>query len=447
MAHGELACMGSPVLAFPPCYPLLLSPLFRLHNTPFLEISIVHFLLGIAFLCGIYRWARPTGAGRHRLDRSPQQRHVFAVDPLPRTDERDGVHGRHGLALGKPPALARPQGRRAFLLWLAAAAVLTVGVCLIRFVGVALAAGGSCALVAGACEAGSLPIGQTRRLARANKSSAADGMLGCARRGMLIGAAAAASVGGAMWQGHLAAQSLGGETYLDRLEAGGGAEILNDYGPWFSLVVSEIGRDTVPFLFKSYGYIGWWWDVNMLVYVPWFGLLLYGYVRWIRRNDDPLAWTLPFYLAVLTHYHSETGGRWWLPMTPAFFLCLWMALEGWRQRRRFIRAVWLAHVLAALSYWLWADLPRTRRLDQSWPAVRCLADQITVDRDRVMVDDKVSDLGQLFELVLDRHVHEGASNASIPASTQWLITKAGQPPPPGFVSRSRCGDCELLQRK
>ena len=57
----------------------------------------------------------------------------------------------------------------------------------------------------------------------------------------------------------------------------------------------------------------------MLVYVPWFGLLLYGYYRWVRRGGDPLAWSLPFYLAVLTYFRWESGARWWVPMTPALF--------------------------------------------------------------------------------------------------------------------------------
>ena len=57
--------MDSPVLWFPPGYPLLLSPLFCLRYLPLLEISVVHWLLAVGLLWGIYRWARslaPEGA-------------------------------------------------------------------------------------------------------------------------------------------------------------------------------------------------------------------------------------------------------------------------------------------------------------------------------------------------------------------------------------------------
>ena len=201
-------------------------------------------------------------------------------------------------------------------------------------------------------------------------------------------------------------------------------------------------------MFKSYGDVGWWWDVNMLIYVPWFGLLLYGYVRWVRRSDDPLAWSLPFYLAVLTYFRWESGGRWWVPMTPAFFMCLWFALEPWGRRRRPF-----CGPSGCCTFWRpWrigsgVDLPRARRLDQKWPTARSLADQITVHRDRVVIDASLADLGNLLELQLDRRVKEHSGDAPIPASAQWLIIPSEQEPPPGFVPRSSCGGCMLWQRE
>jgi hypothetical protein len=185
----------------------------------------------------------------------------------------------------------------------------------------------------------------------------------------------------------------------------------------------------------------------MLVYVPWFGLLLYGYLRWVRRGDDPLAWSLPLYFAVLTYFRWESGARWWVPMTPALFVCLWFALEPWGGRRRqILRAVWLAHVLAALAYWIGCDMPRSRSLDQKWPTVRSLADQIAVGRDRVAVDESLDDLHVLLELQLDRRVKEHSGDAPIPASAEWLILPSEKKPPPGFVRRSSLDGCELLHR-
>ena len=239
---------------------------------------------------------------------------------------------------------------------------------------------------------------------------------------------------------------LGAATYLTSLEARRGAPILGDFGPWLALVVSDIGRITVPFMFKSYGYVGWWWDVNMLVYVPWFGLLLYGYLL-----GSPWRRSAGMVPAVLFRRADSLplgiGWRWWVPMTPALFVCLWFALEPWCGRRRqILRAVWLAHVLAALAYWIGCDMPRSRSLDQKWPTVRSLADQIAVGRDRVAVDESLDDLQVLLELQLDRRVEEHSGDAPIPASAQWLILPSERKPPPGFVRRSSLDGCELLHR-
>jgi hypothetical protein len=268
---------------------------------------------------------------------------------------------------------------------------------------------------------------------------------------LAVGTAAVITVGGFILHEHGAAQPLGAATYLNSLEARRDSPLIAGYWPWFALVVSDIGRITVPCMFKSYGYVGWWWDVNMLVYVPVFGLLFYGYVRWVRRGDDPLAWSLPFYLAVLTYFRWESGARWWVPMTPALFMCLWLALEPWGQRRlNLLRIVWLLHVLAALAYWIRVDLPRARDVDQKWPAARSLAAQITADRDRVVIDvskdASMADLGMLLEMQLDRHVQERTGDVPLPTSAEWLIIPIKQEPPPGFVPRSSCGGCELLHR-
>ena len=437
IAHGALRSMDSPVLWYPPGYPLLLSPLFRLRYLPLLEISVVHWFLAVALLWGTYRWARslaPQGA----VWIAALSVGTCAVWVLYRQVMSETAFMAVMVwLLVSLQALARPQDRGSFLAWLAAAVGLTIALCLIRLIGISLAAGGSCALLAA--------TGRKRFFPNRPASEVVSWQpaLGA---GLLVSAAAVMTVGGVFLQGRWAEQPAGAMAYCTRCEAGGGAEILNNYGPWFALVVNEIGRITVPFMIKSYGYIGWWWDVNMLIYVPWFAMLLYGYVRWIRRSDDPLAWSLPFFLAVLTHFHSETGGRWWVPMTPAFFMCLWFALEPWGQRRRVIRAVWLAHVVTSLFYWLWVDLPRARRLDQQWPTVHRLADQITVDSNRVVIGEKVSDLGALLELQLDRRVKEHAGDAPIPAAAQWLILPSEQPPPPGFVPQSSCGNCTLLHR-
>ena len=136
---------------------------------------------------------------------------------------------------------------------------------------------------------------------------------------VLVGMTAVLVVGAVILQGDWASQPLGAATYLTSLAAKRDPALGDGFVPWFALVVSDIGRVTIPFMFKSYGNLGWWWDVNMLLYIPVVSLLAFGYFRWLRRSDDPLAWSLPFYLALVTYFRWNSGARWWLPMTPLFF--------------------------------------------------------------------------------------------------------------------------------
>ena len=66
--HG-LTNLGSPHIWFAPGYPVILSPLFLLSDRPFLAISIVTWLLAVAYLAGVY--LGPAGRCRKRPSGSP----------------------------------------------------------------------------------------------------------------------------------------------------------------------------------------------------------------------------------------------------------------------------------------------------------------------------------------------------------------------------------------
>ena len=190
-------------------------------------------------------------------------------------------------------ALARPQSQGRYLAWLAAALGLTAAMCLIRSAGIAMAAGGCWALMLGSA-----------RTSRRDASAFSWQRLIVV---VLVGMTAVLVVGAVILQERWASQPLGAATYLTSLAAKRDPALGDGFVPWFALVVSDIGRVTIPFMFKSYGNLGWWWDVNMLLYIPVVSLLAFGYFRWLRRSDDPLAWSLPFYLALVTYFRWNSG--------------------------------------------------------------------------------------------------------------------------------------------
>jgi hypothetical protein len=217
-----------------------------LRYLPLLEISCLHCLLGFGLLWGVYRWARP---------QAPEGAVWIAAISV--GTNAVWIHYRQPISelafmtamawlLVSVQALARARSPGRFLACLAAAAGFTVAACLIRSLGIALAAGGCCALLAATVRKS---LSQPRAVAAA----------------LAIGAAAAMTVGAVMLHDDWAAQTIGSRTYLSSIEAHRVGTIGGGYWPWCALVVSDIGRVAVPFMFKSYGDVGSWCNVNMLV--------------------------------------------------------------------------------------------------------------------------------------------------------------------------------------
>src|SRR5262245_49532147 len=61
---GPVARLGDPQLGYPTGYPWLISPVLLAGPRPFLLLSLLHWLMAVAFMLGVYRWARAQiGAG------------------------------------------------------------------------------------------------------------------------------------------------------------------------------------------------------------------------------------------------------------------------------------------------------------------------------------------------------------------------------------------------
>ena len=64
IAHGgPVTNLGSPKLHYAPGYPLLISPAFMVSDRPFFLLALIQWLFAVAFMLGVYRWARQWFAG------------------------------------------------------------------------------------------------------------------------------------------------------------------------------------------------------------------------------------------------------------------------------------------------------------------------------------------------------------------------------------------------
>ena len=396
--------LGSPLMWYSPGYPALISPLFLFGERPFLLIAAVQWLLAVSLLLGIYRWARRV---------TPDAAIWFAA--LTVVNHGFWIHFRRPLSevafmcalvwtINYLHDLVSAARTSAFTARLVASGVLLALVCAIRPVGIML-------VPAFAVWALLEVRGQRLTWVRAIAAS------------LVVAAAAAMPV--AMFVAHeraLAAE-LGGRSYADNFNDAAQSP-LESYSRGVQLCLSDIGRVCIPGFFKSHGRPGDWTDPNMLLHVPFFALVCYGWWRWRRQANDLYAWYAPFYLLLIAAHAMDTGARLLLPLLPALFVCVWFALARVGEWRQKVAAVCLAAQLTvAASYWLGVDLPLARRYDRQWPAVAELAAQIASDPGQVVAIQLPSELQRRLELALDRPVLLDASDTN---DVRWVVTARGQ---------------------
>lgn len=373
--------LGSRLWWYSPGYPAMISPLFRLAARPFFWISAFQWLLAIGLMLGVYKWARRAAPGA-----------AVWIASLTMINHGLWVHYRRPLseiafmcalvwAVVLLNGLREEASKRDFAARLVCSALLVALVCIIRPVGVMLA---PALAVSSFCS----------RLPRWRAVAAS----------LVIGAAAAMPVGLFVLHERLTAAELGGRTYVDEFHDAAQTP-LSSWSAGVQMCISDIGRVCIPGLFKSHGKPGDWTDPNMLIHLPFFALVCYGWRRWTLEGHDLFAWYMPFYFLLIAAHAMDTGARLLLPLLPALLVCVWFALQGLASRRQAAFRVCLALQLAvAGGYWLIYDLPKARELHRRWPEIDQLAASIRETPGAVVKSDLPGELHLMLELSLDRPV-------------------------------------------
>ena len=388
--------LGSRLWWYSPGYPALVSPLFHLAERPFFWISAVQWLLAVGLMLGVYVWARRAAPGA-----------AVWIASLTVINHGLWVHYRRPLseiafmcalvwAVVLLDRLREETSKRAFAARLACSALLVALVCIIRPVGVMLAP--ALAVSSFCC-----------RMPRGRAIAAS----------LVIGVAAALPVGLFVMHERISAAELGGRTYVDEFQDAAQTP-LSSWSAGVQMCISDIGRVCIPGLFKSHGTPGDWTDPNMLIHLPFFALVCYGWRRWMLERHDLFGWYMPFYFVLIAAHAMDTGARLLLPLLPALLICVWFALQGLASRRQAVFGICLALQLAvAGGYWLVYDLPKARESHQRWPEIDQLASSIRAQPGAAVKSDLPGELHLMLELALDRplvrHRETDAAGAS------WLV--------------------------
>jgi hypothetical protein len=431
LAAGRLADLGRAQLFFAPGYPLLISPLFLLSDRPFLLIAIFHWLLALALMIGIYRWAR-------RLTPAADPRAALAVTMLVMVNVSLWEFYRQSLsefaftvlliwaAHLLDRALAAAPGGGARLQWLILGSVLAALTALTRQTGGVLVIGFGLAVLAAAW----------RR--RWNWPAALIAAL-------FVGAIASAPVLATMLYERAHALP-GSKTYTDFLRDPALA-LSTQLTEGLRLRIYEVGRLILPGMFGAYSREHRWFDPNTAFYVPTFLLLAYAWCRRLRTAGlDTLNLAWPVYLIFYMVWPFDQSTRFMMPMLPVLCLLVWdLAAGAGRFRGCILTALVVAHLVVALGAWA-TTLPKIRRENtQTWGPMTSLAAPIRANVQPVATFLAHRQQYYLMFLI-DRRVEPLDSLTAIGPANYWLLTRTNDPIPEGFTPRQTAGDFRLLER-
>lgn len=423
-AGGPVQNLGEPQLFVAPGYPVLISPTFWLGDRPFLFISILHYGLCLLLMVGVHRWAR-----RLLGDDAVPVTLLVMVNVNLLLYARRTLSELAFMTLLVWTALvlhslAVDRSAKGTVVKTGVAALLMVALCLTRQTGIFLAAGFGVFLLIGAWRARS---GWGRAIVVT----------------LIVGLIPSAAILGlGRYESAMAEKSRGtGLTYAKAFEGDGTSDGSVDGAPpsflqrssrAARLRISEIGRLTVPGMFKAYGRR--WLNFNTFLYSLVLVVLVVGWWRLARRQADILVCMAPFYIGFYFFWPWDQGTRFYVPMLPVLAASLLQVLAACRRfRLRLVTVLLVGHVAVSIAY-LVPKLAELRELDEKWPQVERISRLVTERRDAVLVrgDKDTRKMGDLLEFELDRRITEAELGGEVPADIEWIVQSEAVSPVEGF---------------
>jgi hypothetical protein len=380
--------LGRPQLYYSIGYPLVIAPTFLIDARPFLWISILHWLLTLVLLAGVYRWAQPFGRTAALSAALLAVLHalygVFARRPL---TEPLFMATMVWTALVLNQISTAASGRRRVLAAVAGTLLLTF-LCLVRPHGVAMIPGVGAALVASAW-------GDRRRV--------------------LTAVAAAALIGGVAGGAFLVSRKLddarattpGALTYWDQFASDEqtdkpslGARLRKGV----LVQLYDFQRVVLPGAFKTRSSTNVVFNFNLPVAIAVTLIVALGCWKVPGMRGDVWLWSAPFYLALNVVWAEDAGTRYTVPLMPIILAAFSLGLARlWPAATRWAGVFVLLHVGVGLGYWLAVDLPRARERNEHWSSVERLAAMVDRDRQSLGTWKLEPDEAQFFLFTLDRH--------------------------------------------
>lgn len=360
---GVMLNQGSPHLTYAVGWPILLSVVYRLPLDPILGASLLNVLLGMIYLAGVWTWCRRVcpriavwitclavcNATVTHLFRRPLSEPLFMCLL---------TWGTYALQM-----LTERLRTRLDWTWLGSCCLLLTMLSITRQVGVFLVAGWG------------LQLGF---LVWQRQIPWKQSLLALTCVSLCSGGAV---LGFILYDQHTKAVVNAGSNW-DMLV--GKSHFAADYQyegladhtlEGLRVRIYEVGRLVIPGMFGCYAGTGDWLNINTFIYVPLTLLCCVGWWRFIRRHADAFSLMAPIYVAFYIYWPSNQDGRFFTPLLPLLYVCLWKActLFPSSRHRSVFPVLIIAHTVVALVLWLILDYRDNILLQDEWnklPSVR-----------------------------------------------------------------------------
>ena len=399
--HGRLERLGSAHIRYAPGYPFFICPAFLFEAHSFIAVQLLQWVYAVALMLGVYLWfARYAGrsaiwiaaltmanAGYWDLFRTASSEIVFAPCLI-----------WAGVFMAKSVEGEKP------VLSILLAVVLAAIACATRQAGVMLVPGFA------------LAVGLQALRGRVEWP-----------RVLAIASAFVVCIVAISW-GLIAFDRWGakhfapGDTGYTQIFFKPGRSLVGQVAEGVRRQTAEVGRLLIPGMWKTHSKERDFLDINNWIYAAVCIPVAIGWWIFVRKTCDPLALTLPFYIALCVAYPYDSGTRFTIPLFPVLAGSAWFLLGNMGQKRAAIFLIWIAlHLLVSVGFWL-DDAARVRRGYERWPEMERVAAAIPPKVNTIALRGTVDDRWMFLMWLTDRPVSPEKPNEPVAGFADWIVT-------------------------
>jgi len=425
MLHGRIERLGSPHIRYAPGYPFFITPAFLFGERPFFAVQVVQWIYAMVLAIGVYAWFAKY-AGRGAIWITALTMANAGYWDLFRTASSEIVFAPAVVWAGY--FMARSLDARRWIGWAIAAVVVAGIACATRQAGAMLA--GGFVLAAGMrALRGRIPWPRAIAL--------------CAIVVFFVGIVSWGLIVFDRWgirqvstgdSGYVAVFFQPGRTLGGQLAEGTRRQ------------VAEIGRLLIPGMWKTHSREHEYLDINNVIFAAIFVLVVIGWWRLCRETDDPLALSLPFFLALYIVYPYDSGTRFTVPIFPVLGGSVWYLLKNHPKGRSDFFLIFVAiHIAVSVGFWL-DDAAHVRRRYERWPDMEQVAAAIPRGTDVVAMRGEIDDRWMFLMCLTDRPIAPETDDEPVAGFADWVVDGRDQAVASGFDRIKFVGKYQLEKR-